>query len=142
MSFAESSLPLMRHLLACEQVSFNAENPLAPYSVHGVLTVLQPESGRGYPMTYPVIWLFAQFHGDPGDYEVWVDFVRIDEETEDDSEVATYGPWLLIIHADLFVESRGWRLLNVPFSEPGSYEFRIRCGADVLAAERLWPTEA
>src|SRR5262249_44424654 len=114
-----------------------ADHPRAPYSTHGVLTVLGPETGAGYPLAYPVVWLFAQFQGDAGEYEIWVDLFRTGDATGEEFEVATYGPWGLTLRPDAFVETRGWKLRNVPFSEPGLYEFRVRCGADVLATEGL-----
>jgi hypothetical protein len=140
-SFAESSAPVVRHLIACERVAYDADNPVAPYSIHGVLSVLGPELASGYPLSQPAVWLFAEFQGNVGHYQVWVDLVRVDDESGDEAEVATYGPWVLLVRPELYAESRGWCLRKVPFPEPGVYEIRVRCGADLLAVERILLTE-
>jgi hypothetical protein len=106
-----------------------------------VISVLGPEPASGYPLSQPILWLFAQFQGNVGNYEVWADLVRVDDETDEETEVATFGPWVLIVHPDAYAESRGWRLRKVPFPEPGVYEIRIRCGTDLLAIERILLTE-
>jgi hypothetical protein len=86
--------------------------------------------------------VFFQASGDPGDYQIWIDLVPVDEDGEDIGEETTYGPCTLIIHEDVFIESRGWKLLNLPFAAPGLFEVRLWWESDLLARERLLLREA
>lgn len=61
----------------------------------------------------------------------------VDEDGGDIGEESTYGPCILIIHEGVYVESRGWKLLNLPFEAPGLHEVRLWCGSDVIAREQL-----
>lgn len=142
MSAGGTSPPVIRHLLLCQHIGYDASNPMAPYSLHGLLAALEPEPGDSYPLILPELWVFFHASGDPGDYQLWIDLVPVDEDGADAGDESTYGPYVFLLHDDVFVESRGWKLLNLPFGAPGLYEVRLWCGADVLARETLLLVEA
>jgi hypothetical protein len=132
----------VRHLLLCQDVVYEFDNPAAPYSLQGVVTALGPEPGVGYPLRQDLLWVFAQASGDPGEYELWIDLVPLDDDGDDAGEGTSFGPWVLIVHEGVYVESRAWRLRNIPFAGPRVYEFRLRCGSDILTREQLLLAEA
>ena len=137
MSFGGTTPPVIRHLLVCQDIVYDFANPLAPYSLRGIITVLGPESGESYPLLCDLLWMFTQGSGDPGEYEIWIDLVPVDEEGNATADETTFGPWLWIIPEGVYIESRAWRLRNLPFQQPGLYEFRLRCGLEILAREEL-----
>ena len=106
------------------------------------MTAPIPEPGDQYPLLLPELWVFFQASGDPGDYQIWIDLVPVDEDGADIGEESTYGPCILIIHEGVYVESRGWKLRNLPFGAPGLYELRLWCGSDLIAREQLLLVEA
>jgi hypothetical protein len=142
MSFGGTAPPVIRHLLLCQHIGYDTNNPAAPYSLHGLVTALQPEPGDQYPLLLPELWVFFQASGDSGDCQLWIDLVPVDQDGADAGEETTYGPCILIIHEGVHIESRGWKLLNLPFAAPGLYEVRLWCGSDMIAREQLLLTEA
>jgi hypothetical protein len=142
MSFGGTSPPVVRHFLLCQHVEYDFDNPTAPYSLQGVVTSLGPEPGNGYPFLVDVLWVFAQGAGDPGEYDVWVDLVPLDDDGDDADEPTPFGPLRWIIHEDVYVESRAWVIRFVPFRSAGLYLVRLRCGPDILAEEELLLEEA
>ena len=85
---------------------------------------------------------FFQAFGDPGDYQIWFDLVPVNEDGEAIGEETTYGPYILIIHEDSYVEHRGWKLLHLPFAASGRYEMWLWYASDVLAREQFLVREA
>ena len=142
MSSGGTTPPVVRHLLLCQHIGYDTQNPTAPYSLQGLVTALEPVPGDRYPLLLDELWVFFQSSGDPGEFQIWIDLVPVDEDGEDAGEETTYGPCILIIHEGVFVESRGWKLLNLPFTAPSLYEVRLWCGSDVIAREQLLLTEA
>lgn len=136
-SFGGTTLPVIRHLLLCQDVEYDFSNSTAPYSLRGIVTLLGPESGGSYPLLHDLLWVLSQGSGDPGAYEVWIDLVPVDEEGNTTGNETTFGPWVWIFHEDVYVESRAWRLRNLPFPVPGRYEVRLRFGPDILAREEM-----
>lgn len=131
-----------RHLLICREVLYDGNNPVAPYTLCSMLTVLHPDR------PFPILWsepicLFAQYFGPEGEFEVWVDLVRLvyDEADEvvDEFEETSYGPFVLGMMPGRFIQSRFYLLRRVPFTEPGVYEFRLRVAGvtEPLATEHL-----
>ena len=132
-----------RHLLLCRDVTWNAADPEARYSLQGLLTSVAPGG------VFPVVWkhpihAFVQFSGSPGEYEVWIELVRLiqdeDGEVVDETEALSFGPFTLNLSGPNFVHGRSFFLRRVPFDAPGYFEFRVRvAGAyDVLVAEHLF----
>jgi hypothetical protein len=119
----------------CQNVTYDAGNPGAPYSLQGVVTVIGWEPpGDGL---LDLLWVFAQGSGDPGEYEVWLELVSLDDEGEDAGEETSFGPLTWVMPEGVFAHSRAWILRNIPFPNPGVYEFRLRCGPDILAREQI-----
>lgn len=91
------------------------------------------------------IFAFAEYFGAAGDYEVWIDVVRISDEGEDtmDEQIATYGPFDLNLRPNLFVQSRIYCLRYVPLHMAGLYEFQLRiAGSELISAsQRLFVQE-
>lgn len=141
MSSDGHSPPVVRHLLLCQHIEYDANNPAAAYSLRGLVTALVPEPGDSFPLLLPELWVFFQSFGDPGGYQLWIDLVPVDEDGEPRGEETTWGPHILLIHEGVYVESRGWKLLNLPFAAPGEYEVRLWCGADLIAREQLLVAE-
>ena len=131
-----------RHLLICREVIYDGNNPVAPYTLRGMLTELRPF--RAFPLVWnQPIYLFAQYFGEDGEFEVWFDLVQLvyDEADEvvDEVEEASYGPFMLHLAPGRFVHSRSYLLRRVPFTEPGVYEFRLRVAGvmEPLVSEHL-----
>jgi hypothetical protein len=104
--------------------------------------VTDGDSLSQYPLAFDELWVFIQVFGDPGQYELWFGLVAVDEDGNDLGDETIFGPCVLIVHEDVYTESRAWRLLKLPFAAPGLYELRLHCGADVLAREQLLLAEA
>jgi hypothetical protein len=132
-----------RHLLLCREVTWNSADTEARYSLLGLFTDIRPKG------TFPLVWdrplyTFVQFFGSPGEYEVWIELVRLvqDETGEilDETEAVVFGPFDLKIATPFFIHGRSFYLKTVPFDAPGLFEFRIRVAGvyDVLVTERLF----
>jgi hypothetical protein len=135
MSTGGTTPPVVRHLLLCQYIVWDKDNPAAPYTLQGVVTALSWEPpGDGLLES---LWVFAKASGDPGEYEVWLDLVPLDDAGEDAGEGTTFGPLVWSIPEGVYAHSRAWVLRNIPFPTPGVYEFRLRCGPDVLAREQI-----
>lgn len=132
-----------RCLTLCQRVEFDGTNPVAPYSLRGVLSVLPVRSG--FPaMWQESIWLYVEFFGAAGEYEVWFDLVRLvyDEEAGelvDEIEETVYGPYAATFPLDAFVHSRAYYLKKVPLNAPGLHELRLRVAgvSEVLFSQRF-----
>lgn len=131
-----------RHLLLCREVVWNAADPEGRYSLLGLLTDIRPKG------TFPLVWdrpiyAFVQFFGAPGEYEVWIEVVRLirDDygEVLDETEAVAFGPFDLNITESRFIHGRSYPMRRVPFDAPGLFEFRVRLAGvyDVVVAERL-----
>jgi len=132
-----------RHLLLCREVVWNSGDPESRYSLIGLYTDIRPKG------TFPLVWdrplyTFVQFFGSLGEYEVWIEVVRLvqDDEGEfvDETEAVVFGPFEIAITKIAFLHGRSFPLKKVPFDAPGYFEFRVRvAGAyDVIIAERLF----
>jgi hypothetical protein len=129
--------PVVRHLLLCQHIGYDTGNPEAPYSLHGLVSQLAPEADDEFPLMLPELFVFFQAFGDAGDYQIWIDLIPVDENGDPVGEEVTYGPCVLVIRETSGLESRGWRLLNLPFAAAGLYEVWLWCGPDVIAREQL-----
>jgi hypothetical protein len=132
MSFGGSQ-PLIRHLLLCQHITYDIDN--RAYSLHAPITTIEP--GGPYLLLCDELWVFVQAFGDPGRYDLWFALVPLDENGDDLGEETMFGPWVLIVHDDVYIESRGWRLLKLPFGGPGLCEVRVYSESEVLAREQL-----
>lgn len=133
-----------RCLMVCREVVYDAGRPDAPYSLVGLTTELRPRGHFPLVLDAPLD-LYVEYFGPPDEYEVWVELVRLvyDEGNGvilDEVEVASYGPYVLTLKPDLFVQSRWYHLRKVPLNEPGLHEFRLRVAgvSEPLAVQRLF----
>lgn len=133
-----------RCLIICREVLFDAGRPDTPYSLNGLLTEIRPRGHFPLVLGFPVS-LFVEYFGQAGEYEVWIDLVRLTYDDDsgvvlDAVEEASYGPFVLNLLPDLFVQSRWYYLRKVPITEPGLHEFRLRVAgvSDPLYVQRLF----
>jgi hypothetical protein len=130
-------------LLACGHIEADLTNPDAGYSLRNILVHIRPADGGGFPFRTPRVWLFAQLYGSPAEYVIRVRMTRIGEEDGEAVEIGEsveFGPWEIALPGDgNYVECVGIPLVNVPFREPGVYEFQLWAdGADeMLHNERV-----
>jgi hypothetical protein len=89
------------------------------------------------------VFLYTEFFGDAGEYEVWFDLIRFvmdrDGEIVDEIEDTCYGPYSMTMPSGVFVQGRSYPLRVLPFQAPGLHEFRLRVAGvfNVLAAVRF-----
>lgn len=133
-----------RCLMVCREVQFDGSQPESPYSLIGLVSDLRP---RGhFPLVLDIpLSLFAEIFGTPGEYEVWIDLVRLEYDEEegligDGTDEVCYGPYVLNLMPDVFVHSRWYHLRKVPFQQPGLHEFRLRVAgvSEPLFIQRLF----
>ena len=73
------------------------------------------------------IFAYVEYFGPAGDYEVWIDLVRLEyDEVGEQIEVTNYGPFALFVPDGKFVHRRYYCLRNVPLSATGLHEFQLR----------------
>jgi hypothetical protein len=117
-------------LLACGGIEADVTNPDAGYTLRNVLVHVRPADRGGLPFMTPIIWLFAQLYGDPGEYTLRVRMVAIDQDEDGEAvEVgvpAEFGPWDIEMPGEgNYVECFGLPLEDVWFPAPGVYEFQL-----------------
>lgn len=139
MTDPDQPLLFARHLLVCRTMKYDLNEPDSPYTLSGIVTTFRPSDDGGYPVLVEDLYVYAQFWGDPGVHDLWIDLTRVDVETGDETEVTTFGPFVLRVTAGRFVETRAWRLRYVPFPRAGLYEFQVRAAGypDPLVDERI-----
>lgn len=132
-----------RGLTLCQRVEFHLGREDGPYTLHHVLTAFRPNGVFPLVLDLP-LWLYTEYHGTPGEYEVWVDLVRLvyDPQTGevlDEVEDTMYGPYKVNLPPDVFVHAKAYCLRKVPFTEPGLHEFRLRAAGaeEPLASLRV-----
>ena len=131
-----------RLLVLCREVRFDGATADSPYSLHGLLSVLRPDG------EFPLVWhepvyLYAEYFGDAGDYEVWFDLIRF--VTDDTGEIADeidegcYGPFLVTLVPNAFINGRSYFLLKLPLQAAGVHEFQLRVAgvSEPLIAHRF-----
>jgi hypothetical protein len=125
-----SVAPLVRRVIVCRKVEA-AMAPLGlPYTVRGVETTIRPPEGEAFPYRERELWLFVQYADGDGSHPVRFELVR--QQLESEELVAAFDlPPIHLTKGRFFVLNRGYRLTDVPFREPGIYEFRIRCGSNL-----------
>ena len=114
-----------RNLMLCRRVSYEANDIAAPYSLHHVLTRICRVAASSV-LINQAIYLYAEFFGQVGEYEIWIDLVEIGYDGDSSvTEVTSYGPFDLTIFPDTYVCSRFYCLKHVPFPNSGVFEFRL-----------------
>lgn len=125
-----SVAPLVRRVIVCRKVEASSGPLSLPYSVRGVQTFLRPPAGSSFPLQASGLWLFVQYADGQGSHNVRFELIRQHLESEE-LVVAFSLPPIHMTRGRFFVLNRGYRLPDLPFVEPGIYEFRIRCGNNV-----------
>jgi len=131
-----------RHLLLCREVGFDPSQPYSPYILRGSLSLFYPVGD------FPVVWhepvyLYVEFFGDAGEFEIWFDLVRYvfgeDGEIADEVDEGCYGPFELRLPPATFVQGRSYPLKKLPLPAPEVYEVQLRIAGkyDVLASTRF-----
>jgi len=131
-----------RSLTLSREVGFDPAFPYSPYILRGPLSLFRTSG------PFPVIWqdpmfLYAEYFGDAGEYEVWFDLVRFvvdeDDEIADEFEDTCYGPFSMTMPPGVFIQGRSYPLRILPFQAAGLHEFRLRIAGvyNVLACVRF-----
>jgi hypothetical protein len=117
-----------RNLMLCRKIGYDSTQPRSPYTLHNVLTefhlLSRPTAARREPA-----WVYVEYFGEAGDYEVWFDVVRFewneDGEVADEREVANIGPFLLRLESNKFVQGRSYYLPRLSLAVAGVHELRL-----------------
>ena len=131
-----------RHLLLCRDVAFDPAFPDSPYTARGFLSVFRL-SGDVPAVWHDPVYLYVEFFGDPGVYEIWFDLVRFvfDESGDiaDEIDEGCYGPFDLRLPPAMFIQGRSYPLKKLPLTGPGVYEFQLRVAgkSEVLLSTRF-----
>lgn len=129
-----SVAPLVRRVIVCRKVEASSGPLGLPYSARGVETTIRPPLGGLFPYCEDELWLFVQYADGQGTHPVKFELVRQHLESEE-VVLAVDLPPIHMTRGRFFVLNRGYRMLQVPFDEPGIYEFRVRCGDNVQTDE-------
>ncbi|MDB5309738.1 MAG: hypothetical protein JWO38_3940 [Gemmataceae bacterium] len=125
-----SVAPVVRRVIVCAKVEVDRAEPGYPYTLRRVLNTIRHSTGQEFPFTYPELWVFAQYVDGAGSHQILLDLVRVD--VADETVIRQYRmPPVHMIAGRFFVLSRGYKISDVPFPEPGVYEFRVRCGVNI-----------
>jgi hypothetical protein len=124
--------PVLRcaRLLACGRIEADLTDPDRGYTLHNVIVHVRPADRRGFPFRTPLVWLFAQLYGDPGEYTLRVRVVGIEPDEDGEAvevgEPVEFGPWDIEMPGDgNYVECFGFPLEDVRFPAPGVFEFQL-----------------
>jgi hypothetical protein len=109
-----------------------------------ILGRLRPKEGDRYPLVFARLFAYVQLTGEPGDFSLVVERVRIDvgetgEEVEADPR--EYGPYPVFVSEEGSVDEFVFQMVDVPNRSAGYYEFRLRLALPeamvTLAVERI-----
>ena len=124
-------LPTVRHFIACQRL--DADPGMRAFSLVNVMyemAVPGPGPDGVFGVLFREIHLLAQLSGGEGQFGLWVELVRLDDEmlVERADEVA------VLMRDKLAVYNFHRTLRNVPFDRPGVFEFRL------YARHLRWPS--
>jgi hypothetical protein len=128
-------MPVVRHFIACERIETAAGG--SRYTLANVIHAIKPVPEAVYPCIHPQLSLFVQMTDGRGKLSFRVQLIFLDVLDEEKS-THTSAPVILDLGNDPLIV-HGWpiRLKNVLFERPGLYEFRLLCGAHVIAREAM-----
>jgi hypothetical protein len=119
-------------LIACVDIRTDPSDADAGFSLERILVHVRPPDGGGFPFRAARIFLFAQLHGTPGKYNLWVRQIRINGGKASDGPDAVevlgaivYGSKEITLSGRNYVECYGIPLEGVYFAQPGVYEFQL-----------------
>src|SRR5689334_184845 len=111
-----SVAPLVRRVIACRKVEASTGPLSLPYTVRGVETTIGLPDGS-FPYVEPELWLFVQYSDGAGTHGVRFELVR--QRLESEEVVLAFDlPPIHMTRGRFFVLNRGYRLAQIPFSEP------------------------
>lgn len=117
-----------RNLIICREARREGTDPDAPYTLYGVRSEFRPRYELPTSWAEPV-WVYVEYFGEPGDYEVWFDLVRFEPGDPDDEaeeiEETSYGPYVLRLVGGPFVQGRSYCLRRLPLKATGVHELRL-----------------
>jgi hypothetical protein len=104
--------------------------PNQEYVLRGILDVVRSTPSVPFPFRARGIWMFVQYSDGDGVHSAKLRVFR----EHDGFLVGEYSlPPVRMTGGRLVVLSRAYRLPEIPFFEPGVYEFRVVCGENVAA---------
>lgn len=126
--------PVVRHFIACEKVESSLDS--RQYSLLNIIQTIQILPGAAFPQIHPELYLFAMMTDGTGEHEFVIELVYWDCGTQKSTWTSRrvkldLGPDPLKVH--------GWpvRLQNLPFAQPGDYDFVLWCDGEILARETI-----
>jgi len=126
--------PVVRHFLVCERLDISPDG--RHVSLVNVIYAIRPVVGvpHAYPRVHPELWVFAQMSDAHGVFNLSVELVRSDDE----ESIFRTPPVRLNFGSDPLAV-RGWskQMLNIPFHQPGLYEFGLLCDEQIIAREPI-----
>ena len=130
-----------RNFILCRGVTFDAARPDAPYTLHNLISTVRIVDPEALSASEP-IFVYIEYFGPAGDYEVWIDVVFLEYDAsmdEGDGDVASYGPFDVRLVDKRFVQGRSYFLRHTPLNRPGILEFRLQVAGvfEPLITQRL-----
>jgi hypothetical protein len=126
--------PIVRHFIACEKVDSSAG--ARQYSLQNIIHSIRTLPGATFPQVHPELFLFVMMTDGRGAHEFGVELVYWDRGTQR-STWASQRVKLDLGRDPLTVHGWPIRLRNLPFVQPGDYDFVLWCDGEVLARETI-----
>ncbi len=129
-----SIAPVVRRVIVCRKVEVTDPGPNQAYTVRGVVNSIRPRAGVSFPFREKELWVFIQYADGAGTHRPTLELVRHRLESEEVVSTWSLSP-IHLTSRRFAVLSRAHKLRGIPFPEPGIYEFRVRCDANVAGDE-------
>src|SRR5262249_52238698 len=123
--------PVVRHMLLCDQVERDAQQP-TKFNVFGIVNAIRSAPGSEFPIQHPLLTVLLILSGGRGSGEVHIGGVHADS-----SETAFRSPKRTVSFGSdpLAVQGLVFRILDVPFPQPGLYWIQFCYNDRVIALE-------
>jgi hypothetical protein len=133
------------HFLACHAVRYDGADADAGYTLERVIVHVRPGDGNGFPFRLTRLCLFAQLFGTPSEYalRIWLHRIKVVDNEEVVETRRDFGPWVVSLLGESYVECYAMALADVWFPEPAVYEFQLWADGfdEPLARERIQARE-
>jgi hypothetical protein len=126
-------VPIVRHMLVCDDVRLDPDNP---HKVHvfGLVSTIQSSAEPSFPLLHPQLCIYLQVTGGRGSGEGEIVVVRADSE---ETGFASAAHALSFPANPLSVTGIVFRIQDCLFPEPGLYWVQFRYNEQTLAREPL-----
>ena len=125
--------PIVRHMLLCDDVHPDADNP-HKMNVQGLVNTIGAQEGVSFPLHHPQLCVYLALTGGRGSGEVMVAAVQADS----DRVAFTSLPHTLSFGPDpLAVQGVVFRIRDGVFPEPGLYWIEFRYNGRTIARQAL-----